>query len=120
MLLSMCASYLWKEGPLDARMFFLICLVSLSSAFSPLGMNIFALPFCFLSFPFYGYIDPIFIGDDEQAFIGYWVQALRIRFLTINISPRMPMAGTAAVAFPLFLVINTLGSILGYKLSKNR
>jgi hypothetical protein len=47
-----------------------------------------------------------------------WVDTLRIRFLTIDITSNMPMSGVLVVAFPLFLVVNILGSILGYKMRK--
>jgi len=117
MLLSIFLSYLWKEGPLSSeRMFFFIVLGSLASAVSPLSFLTF--PFTFLSFPFYGYVDLVFIWENEQAYLGNWVDTLKISFLTIDITSNMPMSGVFVVAFPLFLVVNILGSILGYKMSK--
>ena len=115
MLLSLFLSFIWKEGPLSSeRMFFFIGLASLASAVSPVSIGLYlTFPFTFLSFPFYGYVDPVFIWENMD-----WVDTLRIRFLTIDITSNMPMSGVLVVAFQLFLVVNILGSILGYKMRK--
>jgi hypothetical protein len=115
MLLSMCASYLWakelsKEDYVLTIAVFII-LISLLPAIIGITMNPFWLicfPFTFLSFPFYAYGESI-----------VWIRNVRIRFLTIDLTNPLSFdLGTLLVAFPLFLLVNISGALLGYWMGK--
>jgi len=117
MLLSMYASYYWART--GKKSFILgmavsIVLISFLSAFFPVSIAIiFTFPLTFLSFPFYAHIDPIWTEG------WYWVDFLRIRFLTVELTPSLPLvSGRFLVAFPFFLFVNFVGTSLGYWISR--
>ena len=99
-----------------------VVLVSFLSTILPLdaiGVYLF-FPFLCWSFPFYAYITPIF--SLEQY---YWVDFYKIRFLTVDLTPAFSL-GTGLsyrwfpldIAIPIFLLVNVVGALLGYGLSR--
>jgi hypothetical protein len=109
----MYASYHWAKISKKAyvlRMAVSIILISFFSAFFPVSIAIIlTFPLTFLSFPFHAYIDPIWTEG------WYWVDFLRIRFLTIDLTAPLPLdSGRFLVAFPFFLFVNFVGTTLGY------
>jgi len=116
MLLSMYASYYWARTGKKSFILWMavsIVLISFLSAFFPLSIAIiFTFPLTFLSFPFHAYIYPIRTE-------GLWVDFLRIRFLTIDLTAPLPLdLGRFLVAFPFFLFVNFVGTSLGYWISR--
>lgn len=128
MLLSMYASYHWAKigkKPYVLRMLVLLIVVSFLSAGSPAGsfITLFTFPFTFLSFPFYVYINEVFVGILWE---GDWGSFLAIRFLTLDMY-YTKLGGTPKstymnfmLAFSFFLLVNFVGAILGYGVSKIR
>ena len=102
-----------------------IILVSFFSAYFPASGPrarshgiILVFPFSFLSFPFYDFIDEVFV---EPV---YWVEVHRIRFFTVDITSSPSMVGLINMQsisiFSFFLLVNILGALLGYWIGKRR
>jgi len=114
MLLSMYLSYRLANRGKDIHillMGFSVLLVSFCSALLPVGddaMAFFFLPISVLSLPFYGFVDSFFIEGLE------WVPFVKIRFFTLDLTAFLPMSRGRQVAFPLYLLVNTVGALLGY------
>ncbi len=120
MLLSMYASYHWAGKKNCVRNLGLVILLMLfSCAFLPLGITIMlSFPVTLLSFPFYSYVSRIYFEGHG------WVDFVRIRLLSIDLtahlpadSPRSHLLSTLS-AFPLFLCVNVIGAVLGYRASR--
>jgi len=138
MLLSMYASYLWANHSKKTYVLMMIAfvpLVSFLSAYIPMDNYYFLFlifPFhplvyaSFLSFPFYAFIDEIYIRGHPAG----WVNFHSIRFLTIDLS-FAESSGWGIVyliqhnlweqilsTFYFFLFVNILGALLGYLIAK--
>ena len=125
MLLSMYVSYQLANRNKIIYVLSMIVFVVLASFLStrlPINMIgiILVFPLVCWSFPFYAYITPIF--SLEQY---YWVEFYKVRFLTVDLTsafslgrglsyPSFPLS----TAIPIFLLVNVVGVILGYGLSR--
>jgi hypothetical protein len=90
-----------------------VVLISFLSAVLPLNMiGVFLVfPLLCLSFPFYAYISSVNLGSPH-----YWVDFYKVRFLTVDLTPACMHCDYATI--PIFLLVNVVGVILGYGLSR--
>jgi hypothetical protein len=114
MLLSMYLSYRLANRGKDIHILligFFVLLVSFCSALLPIyneAMAFFFMPVSVLSFPFYGFVESLFFEGLE------WVPFVKIRFFTLDLTTLLPVSRGQQVAFPLYLLVNTVGALLGY------
>jgi hypothetical protein len=99
-----------------------VVLISFLSAILPLNMigGFFFFPLLCLSFPFYAYVTAMFSWEQY-----HWVDFYKVRFLTMDLTSALPFGSglwyqrlPLDTAIPIFLLVNIVGVILGYGLSR--